>query len=75
MITLDEISKRIDNYLHNIIDGVDLVNCVDDAVSTDAVYDYDDKAQAIIMKYQDLLALYVDNAVSRSEKFCFLWTG
>lgn len=71
MITPDQISSKISNYLDDIIGGREMVSYVDGVVSSDAVYDYDEKVQAVVMKYQNLLALYVDDPVKRLESSAF----
>lgn len=67
MITPTQIRSHVQEYLDGRISGADLVKCVDDAVSTDAVYDYSDALQKIIMRYQDLFSLYVDDGAKRLE--------
>lgn len=67
MITPAQISSCVQEYLSDRIRGTDLVNYIDDAVSTDAVYEYSQELQKLIMIYQDLLALYVDDPIRRLE--------
>lgn len=67
MITPLRIRSQVRDYLAGRISGADLVACVDNAVSTDAVYRYSEVMQKIIMRYQDLFALYVDDVTKRLE--------
>jgi hypothetical protein len=71
MISISEIKLRVQAYLDNKMSGSDLVNCIDGTVSSDDVYDLDQRSQNIIMKYQDLLALYVEDPVKRQESSAF----
>lgn len=45
----------------------DIVKLVDDAVSSDAVYDYTDNTQRLVLELQDNLAFYVENDEARRE--------
>lgn len=65
MITPLQIRSQIRDYLSNRVSGIDFVKCIDDAVSSDDVYEYDKELQNLILKYQDLLALYVDDPTKR----------
>jgi hypothetical protein len=71
MISVDKIRWRIQSYLDDNVTGSDLINCIDDAVSSDDVYKFSQQEQNIIMKYQDLLALYVEDPVKRQESSAY----
>jgi hypothetical protein len=67
MIKPDHIRKQIEDYLNGCVSATDLISYIDTAVGDDDVYSYEQNICDIIMKYQDLLALYVEDPVKRQE--------
>jgi len=59
--------QRLMAYLDGQVTGKDLVRTVDDIVSSDAVYETNKVVEEIILKYQDKMSLYVEDAQQRSE--------
>jgi hypothetical protein len=67
MITLRDIEAGISKYLSGKIAGKQLVNLIDDAVSSDDVYEYETRLLETILASQDTFALYVEDPTKRSE--------
>lgn len=67
MITVQQIQAALSDYFSGRASGSSIVDLIDDAVSSDAVYEYEDRIQHIILEYQDILAYYVDDPVKRLE--------
>jgi hypothetical protein len=71
MIKPRQIKMKVQEYLDNNIPGDDLIRCIDDAVFTDSVYEYSDCLRDMILRYQDILALYVSDPIKRSESSAY----
>ena len=71
MITPNDIKEIIRGFLLGSMRVIDLVEIVDEAVSSDDVYEYPEPIMNEIMNFQDVAALYVDDEVKRSESNAF----
>jgi hypothetical protein len=67
MTSLEDISRAIRDYLSGQLDGDTIVTLIDDAVSSDAVYQFSNPAQEIILEYQNILALFVSDDTKRLD--------
>jgi len=54
-------------YLRREVSGSELVQAINNFVSSDAVYDMDDATQRQILELQDTFAFYVQDQVKRRE--------
>jgi len=71
MISLNDINAQILQYLSGRTGGEQLIACIDDAVSNGDVHEYQSDAQRVILQFQDILALYVEDPTKRSEHDSF----
>jgi hypothetical protein len=67
MITAEQILIAVNEYLNGDRNGKSLVDLVDDAVSSDAVYNLTADLQKLILEFQDALAFYVPDPERRKE--------
>lgn len=63
----EQIKLRVQEYLDGTICGSSLVDYIDGLVYNDVVYDYNEKIQELILRYQDIFALYVEDPNKRIE--------
>ncbi len=71
MITLSKITHDVKKYLSGDLQANSLISVIDDAVSSDSVYDYPGNARDLILRYQDILSYFVEDEEKRNESSSF----
>lgn len=71
MTPIEKIDVQIDSYLSGGVSGQNLINYIDDLVSSDEVYDFNPGIRDIVLRFQDIFAFYVEDPEMRLDHMSF----